>query len=444
MIVDLVLENARVYFADSITRAGLAIEGEKIVRIAKETNLPRACEKIDLGGRLVLPGAIDAHVHLRDQDLDYKEDFFTGTCAAAVGGVTTVLDMPNNSPVTMSVDSLTKRAGIAASKSVVNVAFYSAFPEDLEEMEDIVEWGAKGFKVFLSKQVGGLNPEDDEALLQGFRKAAVLKVPVLVHAEDKKFFESKFEELEKKGRCDVEAFLEAHSVYSETKTLKRAVNLARTSRGHIHICHVSAGQSMNIISSAKHEGINVTCEVTPHHLLLSSCKLNLLGYTALTNPPLRTKRDQESLWANLKKGTVDIIASDHAPHALHEKKRNSIWEVAPGFPGLETMIPLMLTQVNEGRLTLSRLVHLVSRRPSEIFRVERRGILEEGCFADFIVVDMKREWKIDSSKFYSKAKFSPFDGETVKGKVTKTFVNGRLVMDEGEIVGKPGEGKIIR
>jgi len=444
MIADLVLENAKIYFRGKIVEAGLAISGEKILKIAKETNLPHAYRKIDLRECLVLPGIIDAHVHLRDQSLEYKEDFFTGTCAAASGGITTVLDMPNNMPVTMSAGSLEKRAEIAARKSVVNVAFYSAFPEDLGEMENIVRWGAKGFKLFLSKRIGGLDPEDDESLLQALRKAAMLDVPVLIHAEDKDLLESKSEELKSMGRCDAASYLEAHSISAEARAVKRATELSRASGAHIHICHVSAAQSMSIISSAKHAGINVTCEVTPHHLLLSSHELKTLGGIALTNPPLRTERDQEALWLNLRKGVVDIIASDHAPHALHEKEKDSVWDVAPGFPGLETMASLMLTQVNRGFLALSRLVQVSSERPAEIFQIEERGSLKEGYFADFIVVDMKREWRIDSSKFYSKAKFSPFNGWAVKGKVIKTFVNGRLVMDEGEIVGKPGEGKIIR
>ena len=443
MIVDLVLKNAKIYYADSIIEACLAIDGERIVGISKETNLPRSSKKTDLKGGLVLPGIIDAHVHLRDEDFGYKEDFFTGTCAAASGGVTTVLDMPNNSPVTMSVDSLKRRAEIASQKAVVNVGFYSAFPENLDEMGNIVGLGARGFKIFLSKQVGGLDPEDDKQILQGFKKAASLDVPVLIHAEDKRFLESKSEELKKEGKTDVKAFMEAHSIRSEVDALKRAVHLARTSGVHIHICHVSAGQSIEVISSAKRSGMRVTCEVTPHHLLLSSRRLNLLGLIALTNPPLRSESDQEVLWSGLRSGVIDIIASDHAPHALNEKMGDSVWEVAPGFPGLETIVPLMLTQINEGRLSLSRFVQISSKRPAEIFRIEERGILKEGSFADIIVIDMKKEWKIDSSKFYSKAKFSPFDGRRVRGKVTKTFVNGRLIMDEGEIVGKPGEGKIL-
>jgi len=444
MFADIVLKNAKICLASGIVRAGLAINDGKIVKIAKETNLPSASERIDLNGCLVLPGVIDAHVHMRDQDLEYKEDFFTGTCAAASGGVTTILDMPNNVPVTMSLDSLKKRAEIAARKSIVNIGFYSAFPEKLGEMNEIVKWGVKGFKIFLSRKIGGLNPEDDESLLEGFRKAAMLDIPVLIHAEDKGFLESKIEELKRMGKSDVSAFSEAHSVYSEAKAVRRVVKIAEMSDAHIHICHVSAGQSVDIISSAKHAGIKVTCEVTPHHLLLSSRESEVFGCVALTNPPLRSEEDQRSLWSALKNGMVDIIASDHAPHALYEKKKDSIWEAATGFPGLETMLPLMLTQVNKGCLSLSELTRIMSRRPAEIFKIEKRGILDEGYFADFIVVDMKKEWKIDSSKFYSKANFSPFDGQIVKGRVIKTFVNGELVMDEGEIVGKPGGGKIIR
>jgi len=444
MLVDLVLKNARICLPNRIVEAGLAVNDGRIVKVSKEVNLPPACESLNLKGNFVLPGVIDAHVHLRDQDLSYKEDFFTGTCAAASGGVTTVLDMPNNVPVTMSLDSLLERMEIAAKNSIVNVAFYSAFPKRLEEMREIVESGAKGFKFFFSRQIGGVSPEDEESLKIFFEEAAKLDVPVLIHAEDKAFWESKMEELKRNGRCDVSAFSEAHSAESEVKAIKRVIKISYGSGVHIHICHVSAGKSVDVISSAKRKGVPITCEVTPHHLLLSAYEMDLQGFIALTNPPLRSEADQEALWLALKNGIIDIISSDHAPHALHEKMKESVWDAATGFPGLETMVPLMLTQVNNGRLSLLSMVRLMSKNPSEIFRIRGRGCLREGCFADFIIVDFKREWKIDSSRFYSKAKFSPFDGKNVKGKVIKTFVNGRLVMDEGEIIGKPGTGEIIR
>jgi dihydroorotase (multifunctional complex type) len=188
----------------------------------------------------------------------------------------------------------------------------------------------------------------------------------------------------------------------------------------------------------------VSCEVTPHHLLLSSQQLKKVGFFGLTNPPLRSESDTRSLWRNLQAGNIDIIASDHAPHTLKEKEEKTVWNVAPGIAGLETLLPLMLTQVNAGRLSLPRLIQATSAKPAKIFGLYMRGELKKGNFADFTVVDLKREWEIDASKFCSKAKFSPFDGWKVKGKPVKTFVNGKLIMDEGEIVANPGDGTVIR
>jgi len=177
---------------------------------------------------------------------------------------------------------------------------------------------------------------------------------------------------------------------------------------------------------------------------LSSKHLKRYKTVALTDPPLRTERDVEALWSALRRGLIDAVASDHAPHMIEEKEAESVWEVSPGIPGLETTLPLLLTQVNEGRLTLPTLIEVTSKRPAEIFHLGDRGSLAEGRYADLVVVDMKREHRIDSSQFHSKARYSPFDGWSVKGKPMKTFVNGRLVMDDGEIVAKPGAGEILR
>jgi len=165
---------------------------------------------------------------------------------------------------------------------------------------------------------------------------------------------------------------------------------------------------------------------------------------ALMLPPLRTKADTEVLWKALKKGLIDTVASDHAPHSVEEKSAELIWDVKPGVAGLETILPLMLNEVNRGRLTVNELVQLMSKNPAEIFHLKDRGNLREGSIADIVVVDINRENKIDASKFHSKAKFSPFDSWKVKGKPVKTFVNGQLIMDEGEIVATPGTGRVVR
>lgn len=443
MTVDLVLRDAKVYTSSGIVEAGLAVQDGRIAKIAKDTNLPPASEEIRLKGRLILPGVIDVHVHLRDQELSYKEDFFTGTAAAANGGVTLVVDMPNNKPATMSRRSLEERMRIAEEKSVVNVAFYSAFPDRAEEMSRIVrEGGALAFKFFMSQQVGGINPEDEEKLTEAFNEAAEIGVLVAVHAEDSKLIR---QGMNRRGMGEaLDDYMRVHSAEVETQAARQAIRMSRKTGARIHFCHVSSAECVHTISNAKRSGVPATCEVTPYHLLISAQSLKRLGAIALSNPPPRSQRDIDQLWSSLRDGVVDVLASDHAPHTIGEKSEESIWRVKTGVPGLETMLPLMLTAVNKGRLDISTLVKVMSTNPSRIFGIEDRGELREGSAADLVVVDLKKEYTIDSSTFHSKAKYSPFDGWRVKGKPVKTFVSGRLVMDDGEIVAKPGSGEIVR
>jgi dihydroorotase len=442
--VDLVLYNAKIYARGRIVEAGLAIDDGRILKIAKETNLPSASTKTNLKGHITLPGIIDPHVHLRNQQLAYKEDFFSGTAAAAAGGVTLTIDMPNNKPVTMDSISLKERMRLAERRAVVNVAFYSAFPQKLEEVPSIVKEGAMAFKLYMSEKIGGLDVDDDKLLLQAFNRVAKMGVPVAVHAEDRKILETRRREMEKTGRKDVEAYVKARPPEAEARAIRRIVQLAKKCGVHVHFCHVSSAVGLNAFLTAKKDGLPVTCEVTPHHLLLSLEHLKRYRTLALTNPPLRTRKDVIALWSALKQGLIDALASDHAPHTLEEKKVESIWDVKPGIAGLETTLPLLLTEVSGGRLTIADLVRLTSEKPAEIFNLRNRGCLEEGNWADIVVVDIKRKYKIDASNFYSKAKYSPFDGWSVKGKPIKTFVNGQLVMDEGEIVAKPGTSQIVR
>jgi dihydroorotase len=200
---------------------------------------------------------------------------------------------------------------------------------------------------------------------------------------------------------------------------------------------------MKAILKAKKLNHHTTCEVTPHHLLLTSKDLKKQGNTALEVPPLRKTSDVAYLWRNLRKGLVDTIASDHAPHTLEEKNAEKIWDVKTGIAGLETMLPLMLTQVNKGRLTIQRLVRLTCEAPARIYRLSNCGSLEEGAIADVTVIDLKKEHRMDASRFHSKVRYSPFNGWKVKGLPVKAFVNGQLVMDEGEIVAEPGCGRVV-
>jgi dihydroorotase len=444
LIVDSVLTNAKAYVNKEIVDCNLAIEKGKIFKIGKETHMPKADETINLKNLLVLPGLIDAHVHLRDEGKAYKEDFYTGTAAAAAGGVTTVLDMPNNTPVTMSAETLKNRMQTAKKKAIVSVGFYSEFPNNLDEAADIVAEGAVAFKLFMACQIGGLNIDDDHALQEAFRKVGEVGVPVAVHAEDKATLTAAEAKLKKAKRHDAAAFLEAHSERVELKAVERLLKLSAQLKMHLHLCHVTTRGGLAAVVEAKKAGRAVTCEVTPNHLLLSSEDFERYGSLLAIMPPLRSSSHIESLWKGIVNGEVDVIGSDHAPHVLKEKSAGSIWDVKVGVPGLETTLSLMLTMVRKNRLSLANLVHLFSEKPAEIFNLPDRGRLEQGKKADLVAVDFNRKFTIDASKFHSKAKYSPYNGWEVQGKPVKTFVNGLLVMDEQEIVAKAGSGGIIR
>ncbi|MEM2412422.1 MAG: dihydroorotase family protein [Candidatus Bathyarchaeia archaeon] len=442
MTVDLVLKDLKAYVEGAVRECCIAIENGAIYKVGRETQMPRADNVLSLGGFLVLPGLIDVHVHLRDEGKAYKEDFYTGTAAAAAGGFTTVLDMPNNAPVTMSAETLKRRMETARRKILVNVGFYSEFPKEMREIDAIIREGAVAFKLYLGEQIGGLNIDDDDALTEAFRTVAS-QVPISVHAEDKNMLRRAEERLKQEGRHDIEAFLEVHSEAVEVEAVGRVVEIAGKTKAKVHFCHVSTKQSLETIYEAKKSGLPITCEVTPHHLFLSTEDLKHVGVMALTVPPLRDKSHVEALWSGLRQGIVDLIGSDHAPHTFTEKNAESVWDVKTGIPGLETSLPLMLTAVNAGLLGIADVVRLMAENPAKIFKLKGRGFIKEGCKADLVAVDLEREYCIDASKFHSKARFSPFHGKRVKGKPVKTFVGGRLVMDGDEIVAEAGCGEVI-
>jgi len=444
LIADLVLANAKAYYDKQIVDCAIAIENGEIFKIGKETQMPNADEKTDLKSLLLLPGMIDAHVHLRDENKAYKEDFYSGTAAAAAGGVTTVLDMPNNDPVTNTAAAILNRMRLAEKRVLVNIAFYSEFPENPDQIGEIAAQGAIGFKLFMANQIGGLNPNDDEALLEAFRKVAYTDLPIAVHAEDKTIIDTNTQTLKRAKRDDLKAFLQAHPAQAELKAIERVLRLSEEAKARLHVCHVTTRNSLDKITEAKQSGNKVTCEVTPHHLLLSKTDFERLGTMLAVMPPLRDSQNIEALLDGVSNGKVDTIGSDHAPHATNEKTAQSIWEVKVGFPGLETMFSLLLNLVSLRKLSIDVLVQSLAEKPAEIFRLKGRGHLKQGWKADLVAVDLKHKFKIDASKFHSKAKFSPFDGQEVRGSPVKTFVSGQLIADDQEIFAKPGSGNIVR
>ncbi len=443
MIVDSVLINAKAYLKGQIIDCCIAIEEGKIQKIGRETQMPQADEKTDLHNLLVLPGLIDEHVHLRDEGRAYKEEFSSGTAAAAAGGFTTVLDMPNNDPVTMSVKRLQNRMELAQRRLLVNVGFYSEFPKTITEIKDIADAGAVAFKLFMGNQTGGLNVDDDAAIKEAFKSAADAERLVAVHAEDREMLSTNEAKLKQAQKATPADYLRAHTEAVELRAVQRLLKLTEGMDVRLHFCHISTADALAAISEAKKAERKITCEVTPNHLILTSDEIGRFGGLAIMAPPLRDRTQVDALWKGLDDGSVDTLGSDHAPHTLEEKLASSVWEVKAGIPGLEVTLPIMLTMVRKNRLTLNQVIAFLSEKPAEIYGLKDRGKLEAGKNADLTIVDYS-PFKIDASKFKSKAKFSPYNGWEVYGKPAKTIVNGQVVYEDGEIIAKGGVGTVVQ
>lgn len=441
--VDLIIKNAKIFVEGQIQTGGVAIANGKIVKVSKDANLPSGETTIDGKGQLVIPGAIDCHAHLRDLNYSKKEDFYTGTCAAAVGGFTTVIDMPNTSPPTISSELLQQKTEIARKKIVINTGFYAGIPNSIQELESLKSGGVFGFKLYLTNSLSQFNIEDPNQLKNLFSNLRRIGMPILIHAERKKDIEEFLNQKKQTSLSPEDLYLESHSEEVEKRALKFVFDLNATIGTEIHICHVTTATGIALLRKAKKEGQQVSAEVTPHHLFLTSKELRTHGAFAKMLPPLRSPDDLSALWKGLIDGTVETIATDHAPHTLSEKTCD-FSEAANGIPGFETMLPLLFTALHEEKISLSKLVQVIAENPANFLRLSKKGKIKPGYDADLAIIDLHREQKIEARQFHSKAKFSPFDGREIKGLPTMTIVNGKVIMQEGQIMVPEGSGTIVK
>lgn len=437
MTVDVNITNAKLFWRRELVDGGLSIDKGRIIAVGKEPNLYDSDVTINAKGMLCLPGLVDIHVHLRDLELSYKEDFVSGTSAAAAGGFTTVVDMPNTRPTTDRLSLLEEKIRIASSKILVNVGF-NLVPSSVDQMDEAKD-RAMGFKFNLVTQWSDL-VMNEETISSVVHLSASLGKTAIFHAEDGEIVKKLEERL--KSEKGIGSYYKAHPPEAEERSVKKILNCAAGSRSRIHFCHISTLGSLAAIKEAKLAGARVSCEVTPHHALLDEETVAGIGGVAIMDPPLRDRAVSQALFNALEAGGIDLIASDHAPHSLQEKKDSIWWKIPPGIPGLETTLPLFLTQVKQGRISLARVMEALSAKPLEVFGLKRKGI-EVGAEGDLVLVDFEREAEINSSAFLSKAKYSPFDGVKVTGWPQKTFVKGQLVYDEGMIVSAPGSGRVL-
>ena len=434
-IADLVITGATVVTHTASLNAAVAIRGGRILAIGEQAAMPAARETLDATGLHLLPGAIDVHVHFREPGYTHKEDWQTGTAAAAAGGVTTVFEMPNVNPPTATPEALTLKLE-AAMKAHVDYGIYGLLAEDnIEQLEALIEGGVAGFKCFMGNTFGNLPSPSTGAMLEGFEIIAGHGLRIALHAETASIMARREKRLQAAGRSDPLAHLASRPAVVAVEAVARAAILAEWTGARIHVLHISSADELRPLRDAKARGVDITGETCPHYLLFDERAYAEQQGIIRVNPPVRERNHQLGLWEGLRDGTIDMIATDHAPHAPAEKLRNDIWSVDCGFPGVETQMPLMLTQVRAGRLSLTDYVRLSSTNPARAFGLyPAKGALLPGSDADIALVDLECADTVAAERFRSRSKITPFEGMKVVGMPVHTLVRGRFVMKDRSVV----------
>lgn len=445
MIVDLIVKNGTIVTPLASYRGHVLIAEGRVLDIMVQDSLPAARDVIDAAGFHVLPGLIDPHVHFRSPGLEYKEDWDTGSQAAAAGGITTVLDMPNVVPPTSSVETFQAKIERARDRSYVDYGVYAVIVEgNMDQILPLAEAGVMGYKLYLGETVGNIPPPSDGEIIDAWRRVAETGLRSGVHAENTGIISYLRTKLQAQGRRDPLAHLESRPSVAEAEAISRAILYAREARSRLMIHHMSAAEGVDLIRRAKDTGVDVMGETCPQYLLLEGEDMVRMGLGSLMkiNPPVRSKEHGEVLWRGLLDGTIEVIGTDHSPHTPDEKMARApmedIWKAASGWPGVETGVPLMLTQVNAGRLSLNHYVKVHSEGPARAWGLwPRKGTLGRGADGDLTIVDMQKEGTIDKDRLHSKSKVTPFHGFRVKGVPVYTIVRGTVVMKAGELYGNP-------
>lgn len=432
---DVLIKGGTVVNHDGIGQRDIGIVAGRIAAIGR-LDPAGAAELVDASDLHVLPGVIDTQVHFREPGLEQKEDLETGSKAAVVGGVTAVFEMPNTKPLTTSADTLSDKIERARHRMYCDFAFYVGGTrenvDDIPTLENLQ--GSAGIKVFMGASTGDLLVEDEPSL---DRIIARIRRRAAFHSED----EARLREragLRRHGDAS------SHPVWRDEIAAMiatdRLVRLAETHRKRIHVLHVSTAEEIDFLGRHK-EWTSV--EVTPHHLtLVAPDCYERLGTFAQMNPPVRDERHRAAIWAGIASGVVDVLGSDHAPHT-REEKEHPYPESHSGMTGVQTLVPIMLDHVNAGRLSLTRFVDLTSHGPARLFGIRGKGRLAVGFDADLTVVDMKRTETITHNWIQSRSRWTPYDGVQVKGWPVGTFVRGRCVAWNGEILGS-ADGEPVR
>jgi len=387
--MSLLIKNGKVYHNNILTKKNIFIKDDKITKI---TNQELKSDKvIDAKNKIIIPGLIDGHVHFREPGQTHKEDFLTGSMAAAAGGITTILDMPNTDPPTTNLQRLDEKRKLAK-KSIVNFGFHFGSTNDnIAEIEKVN--GVASVKVYMDYTTGDLILNNKNVLKRIFSSNKTI------------------------------------AIHGENENILKALEFIKYGKNNIHFCHVSSKEELHYAKKEKIKN-TVSVEVCPHHLFLTAKDINELGNFAEMKPGLKTLEDRKALWEGIYNGKVDTIATDHAPHTKEEKYEINY---PYGVPGCETILPLLLNALNEDKITLKKIIELCCEAPAKIFKIKNKGFVKEGFDADLTIIDLNMEKEVKNNELFTKCKWSPFDGWKLKGWPVATIVNGNIVFNNRKI-----------
>ncbi len=438
----LVIENARIIVDDQPIKANIVTESGKIAAITKRV-INRFDQKIDAKGSFVLPGLVDGHAHLHDPNFTNREDFGTGTAAAAAGGVTSVVEMVLSTPVD-TAEKVKTKIKLGEEKYLIDFSLHAGIMNiwNLSNVGEIAKLGVRSFKTFTCKPYFAT----DHTLMSLMRETTMHCSIVNVHAEDEDVANENFRRLLANGRKDPLAHLEWKPNLAEELSVKKVIGFAHVLKARLHISHMSTAQGVNLVREGKKQRLNLTVETCPHYLTFTGKDMKKLGPYLKMNPSLKTPQDLQALWNGLRDGTVDIVTSEHAPGERLEKEIGwtDIWKAWGGVPTIETMLPVLLTEgVSKRRLSIARLQQVCCENPARIFGLyPRKGTIRKGSDADLIILDMKSKRRVRGDQLHYKVGWTPYEGWILKGWPTMTMVRGAMVFKDGQIIAKPGRASL--
>jgi allantoinase len=456
-MVDLAVINGVVVSpATTLQRASVLVQNGKIQSIEATGEHVAARQTLDAEGMLVLPGAIDIHFHCRAPSFPERGDFATESRAAAAGGVTTIFEMPISKPCCATTEVWHSRRDLATRDAYVNIGLYGA-PGllDAKEINGMAEAGAIGFKLFTTQAAKGR--EDEFRGLTTNNLADIVRALELIqptglrcvfHAEDQSLIDLYTARARTTPMPDVKRHERSRPAIVEATAVASLLAIVSSLDTPIHIAHVSSKRAVELLRDAKTKGLPVTAETCPHYLFFTDEVLEQVGPYGKINPPLRHEEDREALWEGLLDGTLDVVATDHAPFTSQEKEAawNNILEAPPGHPGVEFLLPLMLSEALKGRLSLLKAVELISTKPAQLFNLyPQKGTLWPGADADITLYDPRPTVTVDRTKGFSRAAECNrlYDGMKLQGEVFATIVGGKVIYQEGRVIGSPSDGKIV-